>query len=166
MILSSNGSIFRVIGPLLGESTGHKGQRRGASMFSLICARTNSWANNRDADDLRCHRTIMTSLKFLFYEYHIVYMREESAVHHYIMQTDSFWWGGANLGLQCRPRPISRLWELMLNLLNACSMSPFLHNPDRARPRHYSWIMNMSQAPDACYGLLVSPATRFYKMIW
>ena len=31
----------------------HKGQWRGALMFSLICAWTNGWANNRDADDLR-----------------------------------------------------------------------------------------------------------------
>ena len=34
----------------------HKGQWRGALMFSLIFAWTNSWANNRDAGDLRCHR--------------------------------------------------------------------------------------------------------------
>ena len=34
----------------------NKGQWRGALMFSLICARTNSWVNNRDAGDLRRHR--------------------------------------------------------------------------------------------------------------
>ena len=34
----------------------HKGQWRGASMFSLICARTDGWASNREAGDLRCHR--------------------------------------------------------------------------------------------------------------
>ena len=34
----------------------HKGQWRGALMFSLICAWTNSWVNNRDAGDLRRHR--------------------------------------------------------------------------------------------------------------
>ena len=33
-----------------------KGQWRGALMFSLICAWTNGWLNNRDAGDLRCHR--------------------------------------------------------------------------------------------------------------
>ena len=33
-----------------------KGQRRGALMFSLICARINGWVNNREAGDLRCHR--------------------------------------------------------------------------------------------------------------
>ena len=33
----------------------HKGQWRGALMFSLICAWTNGWANNRDPGDLRCH---------------------------------------------------------------------------------------------------------------
>ena len=31
----------------------HKGQWRGALMFSLICAWTNGWVNNRDAGDLR-----------------------------------------------------------------------------------------------------------------
>ena len=34
----------------------HKGQWRGALMFSLICARINDWVNNREAGDLRCHR--------------------------------------------------------------------------------------------------------------
>ena len=34
----------------------HKGQWRRTLMFSLICAWTNAWANNRDADDLRHHR--------------------------------------------------------------------------------------------------------------
>ena len=33
----------------------HKGQWRGALMFSLICVWTNSWANNGDAGDLRRH---------------------------------------------------------------------------------------------------------------
>ena len=34
----------------------HKGQWRGAFMFSLICAWINGWVNNRQAGDLRCHR--------------------------------------------------------------------------------------------------------------
>ena len=34
----------------------HKGQWRGALMFSLICARLNGWVNNREAGDLRRHR--------------------------------------------------------------------------------------------------------------
>ena len=33
----------------------HKGQWWGALMFSLISTWTNGWANNGDADDLRCH---------------------------------------------------------------------------------------------------------------
>ena len=35
----------------------HKGQLRGDLMFSLICAWINAWANNREAGDLRRHRT-------------------------------------------------------------------------------------------------------------
>ena len=48
--------------PFWGESIGHpvdsphKDQWRGDLMFSLICAWTNGWANNRDAGDLRRHR--------------------------------------------------------------------------------------------------------------
>ena len=34
----------------------HKGQWRGASMFSLICAWMHDWPNNREAGDLRRHR--------------------------------------------------------------------------------------------------------------
>ena len=34
-----------------------KGQWRGAKMFSLICTWINGWLNNREAGDLRRHRT-------------------------------------------------------------------------------------------------------------
>ena len=34
----------------------HKGQWRGALMFSLICTRINGWVNNGEAGDLRRHR--------------------------------------------------------------------------------------------------------------
>ena len=34
----------------------HKGQWRGALMFTLICVRINGWVNNREAGDLRRHR--------------------------------------------------------------------------------------------------------------
>ena len=35
-------------------NSAHKGQWRGALMFSLICAWTIGWVNSRDASDLRC----------------------------------------------------------------------------------------------------------------
>ena len=34
----------------------HRGQWRGALMFSLTCARIKDWVNNREAGDLRRHR--------------------------------------------------------------------------------------------------------------
>ena len=34
----------------------HKGQWRGALMFTLICARINDWVNNHEAGDLRRYR--------------------------------------------------------------------------------------------------------------
>ena len=42
--------------PATGEFP-HKGQWRGVLMFSLICASINGWVNNREAGDLRPHRT-------------------------------------------------------------------------------------------------------------
>ena len=50
----------------------HKGQWRRALIFSLICARTNRWANTRDAGDLRRHRahydvTVMGNLPSIFW---------------------------------------------------------------------------------------------------
>ena len=64
MMTSSNGNIFRVTGHLCGEfrirrspvNSPHKGQWRGALIFSLICAWINAWVNNREAGDLRRHR--------------------------------------------------------------------------------------------------------------
>ena len=46
----------------------HKGQRRGALMFSLICV-SNGWVNNREAGDLRRYRAhydviVMVEAKF------------------------------------------------------------------------------------------------------
>ena len=48
----------------------HKGQWRGALMFSLICAWINEWVNNREAGDLRRHRghddvNVMIGLSFV-----------------------------------------------------------------------------------------------------
>ena len=34
-------------------NSAHRGQWRGALMFTLICARINDWVNNREAGDLR-----------------------------------------------------------------------------------------------------------------
>ena len=57
MMTSPKGSIFRVICLFQGSywslmDSPHKGQWRGALMFSLICAWTNGWTNNQDADDV------------------------------------------------------------------------------------------------------------------
>ena len=50
----------------------HKGQWRGALMFSLILAWTNGWANSWEADDLRYHHTHydITIMKAIALEMH------------------------------------------------------------------------------------------------
>ena len=52
---------FRVTSHFAGNSlfpvnSPHKGQWRGALVFSLICTWINGWVNNREAGDLRRHR--------------------------------------------------------------------------------------------------------------
>ena len=61
MMTLSNGNISSVLALCAGNSPvtvefPSKGQWRRGLMFSLICAWTNGWANNRDAGDLRRHR--------------------------------------------------------------------------------------------------------------
>ena len=58
---SSNGNISALLALCAGNTpvpvnSPHKGQWRGALMFSLICAWINDWVNNREAGDLRRHR--------------------------------------------------------------------------------------------------------------
>ena len=48
-------AICAVNSPVPGDSP-HKGQWRGALIFSLICVWINGWVNNREAGDLRHHR--------------------------------------------------------------------------------------------------------------
>ena len=69
MMASSNGNIFRVTGPLLGESIGHRPVTRRFDFLSdsPICTWTHGLSNNRGAGDLRHHRaqyhvTVMTQL--------------------------------------------------------------------------------------------------------
>ena len=47
----------------------HKGQWRGALMFSLICARINGWVNNREAGDLRRHQAHCDVIVMIQYEW-------------------------------------------------------------------------------------------------
>ena len=46
---------FSALLALCAVNSPHKGQWRGALMFTLICARINDWVNNREAGDLRRH---------------------------------------------------------------------------------------------------------------
>ena len=58
MMASSNGNISALLAVCAGNSpvnAPHKGQWRRALMFSLICASTNVWANNRKGGDMRRH---------------------------------------------------------------------------------------------------------------
>ena len=63
IITSSNGNIFHVTGTLCGEFTGpgefptQRPVTRSFDVFFLICVWINGWVNNREAGDLRRHRS-------------------------------------------------------------------------------------------------------------
>ena len=62
MMTLSNGNISALLALCEGNSPSpvnsrHIGQWRGSLMFSLICTWINGWVNNREAGDLRRHRT-------------------------------------------------------------------------------------------------------------
>ena len=54
----------------------HKAQWRGALMFSLICAWTNGWVNNRGAGDLRHHCA----------HYDVIVMSNQHLAHRHLLQ--------------------------------------------------------------------------------
>ena len=102
MMMSPNGDIFPVTDHLCREFTGprwiHKGQWRGALLFSLICAWINGWVNNREASDLRRHRAhydiaVMFALLTKFITYTCTFWRFELLVNH-ILSESSLWVGG------------------------------------------------------------------------
>ena len=74
MMRSLNRTISRVTGHLCEEFTGHrwipphKGQWRGALMFSSIRAWINGWVNNRESGDLRYHRAHY-GVTFLYFQW-------------------------------------------------------------------------------------------------
>ena len=55
----------------------HKGQWRGALMFSLICVWINGWVNNREAGDLRRYRA----------HYDVTVMERTSSRDHHAVQS-------------------------------------------------------------------------------
>ena len=70
MMTSSNGNIFRVTGPLWGESTGHRWipltKASHAEFWCFLWSEPNGWANNREAGNLRRHYdvTVMGACRY------------------------------------------------------------------------------------------------------
>ena len=56
-MMTSNGNIFHVIGPLCGECTGHQWIPSDAELWCFLWSSPwiNGWVNNREAGDLRHH---------------------------------------------------------------------------------------------------------------
>ena len=89
MMTSSNGNISALLAIFVWGihrspvNSPHKGQWRGALMFSSICVWINSWVNNRKAGGLRCHRPHydVTVMICYFYEATMISFRAAAGVY-------------------------------------------------------------------------------------
>ena len=138
IMTSSNGSIFRVTGPFWGKSTGHrwislhKGQWRGALMFSLICAWKNGWANNRYAGDLRRHDvTVMQGATYIWII--VAYIHTYIYICIYIMHTSRC--SHKKLHFQSIPEVSSYLGSLLIKYVGTATVCQF-HQPFSPSFRH------------------------------
>ena len=75
VMMSSNDSIFRVTGPLWGESTGHRWipltKAIDAELWCFLWSTPEQtvWVNNRDASDLRCHNAHYDIMVMIYYNH-------------------------------------------------------------------------------------------------
>ena len=81
MVTSSNGNNLPRYWPLVRGihrspvNSPHKGQSRGALMFSLICVWINGWVNSGEAGDLRRYRAQYNVTVMIVHVQHIYYLR-------------------------------------------------------------------------------------------
>ena len=109
--------------PVPGEFP-HKGQWRGALMFSLICVWINGWVNNRKAGDLRryrIHHDVIVMpwwcLDFILCHHVITYMYhliESMWYHRLFIWLDSFWIG-CILTAYCKIKYLNRVLFVHIN---------------------------------------------------
>ena len=71
----------------------HKGQWRGALMFSLICVWINDWVNNREAGDLRRYRAHYDVIVWLINKTTDIYLTASTGCDHIniLKQNGSIW---------------------------------------------------------------------------
>ena len=157
MMTSSNGNIFRVSGPLWGNHRSpvdfpHKGQWRGALMFSLIC----DWVHNQDAGDLGRHRAHydVTVMKYLALSFGMVVLKfihsgaswsRVLSFFGYLMNTSMPSWYGICV---CMMLHLCNLW--------ICLYRNHIYNPNK----HNRVFMKL------CSGILSAYFTVWYLSIY
>ena len=112
----------------------HKGQWRGAFMFSLICAWINGWVNNREAGDLRRHRA--------HYDVSVMFKNFTTGYLSWVIRFPRYWL--VVRGIHCRvtglfpsQRPVTRSFDVLFDLslnkrLNKQSRRMWFETPSRS----------------------------------
>ena len=102
----------------------HKGQWCGASVFSLICAWENGWVNNREAGDLRRHRT----------HYDVIVMKchitplQSIRIYSLLLDLRFFYWP-VSTQFRWMERNLTRR-ETSCGILQGSVFAPFAGNPN------------------------------------
>ena len=95
----------------------HKGQWRGALMFSLICAWINGWVNNREAGDLRRHHA--------HYDVTVMYWQQSLSPSRALVTKDfsveiQIWWKIPFPVMSCQSRTsLNHNCRVMCNMIAA-----------------------------------------------
>ena len=113
-------ALLAICGPV---NSPHKGQWRGALMFSLICVWINGWVNNREAGDLRCYRAhyaviiMNTEWCFLWKKQHVDGLKSHDDVIKW-KHFQRYWTfvRGIHLWVPLRNRPATRRFGVSFGL--------------------------------------------------
>ena len=137
----------------------HKGQWRGALMFSLICTRINGWVNNGEAGDLRRHHfhydvTVMIpspvqkpgpSPWFKSCAYHVDF-HDFSIWPNNLPRGNSWGWGCPDLGFLPETLWWTRcLWAIQLEPTNYSLIKVNVGSPHKEAIGWWCWFIDETQ---------------------
>ena len=100
--------------PFVRDDSPHKGQWRGALIFSLICAWINGWVNNGEAGDLRRHSTHCdVTLWMCSFERQLSHLPKDGQIHIQLIVPIQAWFG---ISENATLKPIEAAWNRYVSI--------------------------------------------------
>ena len=120
----------------------HKGQWRGALVFSSICVWINGWVNNREAGDLRRHRT--------HYDVNVMITKDHRTCHHHMCMN----WTETGFFLE-NIHAISVIWVRWPYICSLCQGFSF-------RIIKYRTLANRMSN----YNVFIASSFNYFNVVW